>query len=105
MVSSEISENLRQSLSVNIKKSEHKTHVYVVYVDKNKTHIFVFYVKPVHFMDIKFKTHKYMFYMHYFCFKLVFRALSENLFKCSEIFFSYRIIPVVFTFKQFYLTS
>ena len=31
--------------------------------------------------------------MYYDCFNLVFRALSENLLKCSEISFSYRIIP------------
>ena len=34
-----------------------------------------------------------MFYVYYLCFKLVFHAFLENLFKWSEFFFSYRIIP------------
>ena len=57
-------------------------------------YIKVFFVRLVHFMDVRHETHKYMFYMHYFCLKLLFHALSENLFKYSEKKISCRITPV-----------
>ena len=38
----------------------------------------------------KTHTYIYMLYMYYFCLKLVFRALAENLCKCSGVIFSYR---------------
>ena len=41
----------------------------------------------MHFMDIRHKTHKFMFCMHYFSFKLAFCSFSENLFKYSDFFF------------------
>ena len=73
-VSSEISENLRHTISENFKylssskkNFNNKTYVYVFYANEIKTHVFD--VKHTCFMDIEHKTH--MLYIHSFFFVVV----------------------------------